>query len=53
MEALKQSDHTIFATMSSEWASPDLSRPVGALAATVSEDHGWVDQLGVLAPARG
>ncbi len=27
--------------------------PVGALTGTVSEDHGWVDQLGVLAPARG
>ncbi len=26
---------------------------MGALTGTVSEDHGWVDQLGVLAPARG
>jgi mycothiol synthase len=27
--------------------------PVGGLTASVAEDHGWVDELGVLAPWRG
>jgi mycothiol synthase len=31
----------------------EAGRPVGAVTASVSGGHGWVDQLGVLAPDRG
>ena len=31
----------------------EAGAPVGALTASVAGDHGWVDLLGVLAPARG
>jgi mycothiol synthase len=31
----------------------EAGAPVGALTANVARDHGWVDQLGVLTPARG
>jgi mycothiol synthase len=31
----------------------EAGAPVGALTANVAGDHGWVDHLGVLAPARG
>jgi mycothiol synthase len=31
----------------------EAGAPVGALTATAAADHGWVDQLGVLAPWRG